>query len=83
MLPLLSVHTWTGWVPPSASVALAEQVSVSSLVAEVGLMETVPITGSVLVTDAVAVPVPEPPKVSDAVAVQVRVSPGSSVVWMV
>ena len=46
--------------------------------AEDGETETVPITGSVLVTEADAVPVSVPPSVSVAVAVQVSVSPGSS-----
>ena len=70
-------------MPPSASVADALQVSVSSLLAEDGEMVTVPITGAVLSTVAVAVPVSVPPSPSSAVAVQVSVSPGLSEVVMV
>ena len=65
-------------VPPSSSVAVALQVSVSSLVAVEGLMETMPRTGSVLSTVAEALSVTEPPWTSVAVAVQVITSPGSS-----
>ena len=72
-------------MPPSASVAEAVQVSVSSLSGVSGLMDTVPMTGVVFSTVAVAVPVSVPPSVSVAVAVQVSVSPGASsspMVWV-
>ena len=67
-------------VPPSASVAVAEQVRVSSLYAELGEIETLPITGSVLLIRALPDPESLSPLVSVAVAVQVNVSPGSSLV---
>ena len=65
-------------MPPSASVADAEQVSVSPTAPLLGLTLTVPMTGAVLSTVAVAVPASAPPSASLAVAVQVSVSPGLS-----
>ena len=66
-------------VPPSASVALALQVSMSSLFAEAGVMLTAPSSGAVLRTVALADPETRPPSVSVAMTEQVSVSPGSSV----
>ena len=65
-------------MPPSASVADAEQVSVSPTAPLLGLTPIVLIVGALLVTVAVALPTSDPPSASVAVAVQVSVSPGSS-----
>ena len=72
-------------VPPSSSVAVVEHSISFLLWALDGLMVTVPITGSVFSTVALAVsvPVPLPPSESYAVAVQVMTSPGLSVTLMV
>ena len=56
---------------------------VSPTLPVLGLTETVPMTGSVFSTVAEAVPLSEPLSGSVAVAVQVRVSPGSSLELMV
>jgi hypothetical protein len=72
------VHAYVSvGVPPSASVAVPEQLKRSSLYAEAGAMLTVPSVGLVFVTVALAEPVALPPSASDAVAVQVSTSPGS------
>jgi hypothetical protein len=72
------VHAYdSDGVPPSASVAVTEQLRRSSLYAEAGAMLTVPSAGFVFVIVAPAEPVALPPSASDAVAVHVITSPGS------
>jgi hypothetical protein len=67
-------------LPPSASVAEAEQVKVELVVTPVaGLMETLAITGSVLTTLTEAVAESVAPEPSVAVAVQAMVSDGEAV----
>ena len=64
-------------MPPSASVAEAEQVrAVEVPMLELGLMETDAIAGAVLPTTTDASPEAVPPSESVAVAVQVMVSSG-------
>ena len=67
--------------PPSASVAVAEQVSVEvTLTPLVGLIDTLATIGSVLSTETVMLLVLEPPSVSVAVTVQRITSLGAEVV---
>jgi hypothetical protein len=66
--------------PPSASVAVAEQVRVELVVTPLfGLIETLARTGSVLSTETLAEPESVSPEPSVAVAEQVMVSDGDAV----
>jgi len=67
-------------VPPSASVDVAVQVSVEFKVTPLlGVIDTLPTTGSVLSTLTLSALVSVPPSASVAVAVQVIVSEGEAV----
>ena len=64
-------------VPPSASLAVAVQVSVLAVVMPLeGLMPTLVIIGAVFSTVTEALSLPVPPRPSLAVAVQLMLSPG-------
>ena len=77
--PLVQAYVMVG-VPPSSSEAVAEQVSVVETVTpELGLTDTLLISGSMFSTVTAAESEPVAPESSVAVAVQVMVSPTAAV----